>query len=334
MNGTERVRSVRQPARIVILDRETLSPDVKLRPFEFEHTFDIYDRTSPADIVHRIAEADIVITNKVPIGHEALLAAPHLRLIAVAATGTDVIDVSACAKRNVLVSNIREYAINTVPEHTFALMLALRRSIMPYAASVKAGRWQEANQFCYFDYPIRNLAGSTLGIVGRGALGKAVADIARGFGMKVLFSAHKGNNRTGPPYTDFDTVMATSDVISLHCPLLPATRDLISTREFDLMARKPLLINTARGGLVNETALEQALRQGQIAGAAFDVAIAEPPEPDHPLMRLTDMPNFILTPHIAWASQEAVQDIADQLIDNIELFVRGKPRYLVTAGLR
>lgn len=332
MIDSERDKNARRPAKIVFLDRDTLSPETTLNTFSFEHKLEVHGRTSPADVADRIAAADIVITNKVPISREALLNAPHLRLIAVAATGTDIVDLGACNERNVLVSNIRQYAVNTVPEHTFALMLALRRSILPYAASVKAGRWQEAGQFCYFDYPIGNLAGTTLGIVGDGVLGKAVAEIAWAFGMTVLFSTYKGVQGMGPLYTDFDTVMATSDIITLHCPLLPSTRDMISDREFAMMKRKPLLINTSRGGLVNEDALERALHGGQIAGAAFDVVTSEPPPADHPFMRLTKLPNFILTPHVAWASQEAVQGLTDQLVENIELFMQGKPRHLVSAA--
>lgn len=324
-------KGTEQPLKVVFLDRATLSPQTVLRSFSFAHEMNVHDRTAPDEVAGRIADADIVITNKAPISRQAVFGAPRLRLIAVAATGTDIVDLAACAERDVPVSNIREYAVSTLPEHTFALMLALRRSILPYATSVKEGRWQEARQFCFFDYPIGNLAGTMLGIIGDGILGKAVADIAKAFGMHVLFSSYKGVAGMGPLYTDFDTVLKTSDVITLHCPLMPSTRNMISTREFALMEREPLLINTARGGLVDETALEAALDSGQIAGAAFDVVTTEPPPLDHPFMRLAQRPNFILTPHIAWASQEAIQGLADQLVENIELFVRGTPRHLVGA---
>ncbi|MNR12791.1 Glycerate dehydrogenase [compost metagenome] len=216
-----------------------------------------------------------------------------------------------------------------MPEHTFALMFALRRSICAYRDSVKAGRWQQSGQFCYFDYPVRDLAGSTLGIIGDGALGTAVATIARALGMQVLMSAHKGRAGMGRLYTPFEEVLARADIITLHCPLKPQTRHMIGAAEFAQMARKPLLINTARGGLVDEAALAHALRSGQIAGAGFDVVTAEPPPADHPFMALLDLPNFILTPHVAWASQQAIQGLADQLIDNVEAFVRGKPANVV-----
>ncbi len=317
-----------QPLRIVFLDRDTLSPQTVLRPFDFPHALIVHARSTKAEIPARIAGADIVITNKGPIDRAALAGAPRLRLIAVAATGTDNIDLRACADRAIPVSNIRDYAGDTLSEHVFALMLALRRSIVPYIESVKRGRWQEAAQFCFFDHPIRSLSGATLGIVGSGALGSAVAALARAFGMKVLFAARKGAADSAT-HTPFDTMLESSDVITLHCPLTPATRHLLGAREFALMRRKPLLINTARGGLVDEAALEAALRNGQISGAGFDVAAAEPPATDNTLMRLTALPNFLLTPHVAWASEESVQRLADQLVENVELFMRGAARHLV-----
>jgi glycerate dehydrogenase len=283
----------------------------------------------PEEVAGRIADADIVITNKVPLRREALSRAPGLKLIAVAATGYDIIDVDVCAAFGVTVSNIRNYAINTVPEHTFALILALRRSIAAYRQSIAAGDWQRSGQFCYFDYPINDLSGSTLGIIGDGVLGRAVADLGRAFGMRVLFSSYKGVSGMGPLYTPFEDVLRQSDVITLHAPLMPSTQNLIGAPEFAQMERRPLLINTARGGLVDEGALYEALVNRQIAGAGFDVVTTEPPPADHPFMRLLDLPNFILTPHVAWASREAIQALADQLIENIELFQRGTPRHVV-----
>jgi glycerate dehydrogenase len=318
-----------RPARVVFLDRDTLSPETRLRPLAFPHELAVFDRTKPDEVAGRIAGADIVITNKAPIRGPSLEGAPRLRLVAVAATGTDIVDVKACAERGVTVSNIRNYAGNTVPEHTFALILALRRSVLAYRESVARGRWLEAAQFCYFDHPIRDLAGSTLGVIGDGVLGKAVAKLGEAFGMRVLFSDYKGTTGMGPLYTPFEEVLRRSDVITLHTPLLPSTRDLIAAPEFALMERRPLLINTARGGLVDEAALGDALRSGQIAGAAFDVATVEPPPPDHPLVKLLELPNFILTPHVAWASQEAIQGLADQLVDNVEAFWAGSPRNVV-----
>ncbi len=315
--------------KIAFLDRSTLSPETTLRQPSFEHELVCHDNTQPDQVAERIADADIVVTNKVKLSFEALQHASKLKLVAVAATGTDNIDLNACAQRGITVSNIRNYAGNTVPEHTFALMFALRRSICAYRESVKAGRWQESGQFCYFDHPIQDLAGSTLGIIGDGALGNAVATIGRALGMKVLFSAFKGRSHMGNLYTPFDEVLARSDIITLHCPLTAQTRHMIGAAEFAAMHRKPLLINTARGGLVDEEALAQALRSGQISGAGFDVVSAEPPPAQHPFMALVDMPNFILTPHVAWASRQAMQGLADQLIANIEAFVAGAPVNIV-----
>jgi glycerate dehydrogenase len=317
------------PARIVFLDRETLPNAIELRSPGFAHALQTYPHTGPAEVAARVADADIVIINKSRLDRAAIEGARRLKLIAVAATGTDNIDLRAARERGVIVSNIRNYAVNTVPEHTFALILALRRSVVAYHKSVARGRWAEAAQFCYFDYPIRDLAGSTLGIIGDGVLGKAVADIARGFGMKVLFSDYKGTVGMGPLYTPFEQVLRQADILTLHSPLSPSTRNMIAAQEFALMARRPLLINTARGGLVDESALVDALESGQIAGAAFDVVTQEPPAPDHPFMRLLERPDFILTPHVAWASMEAIQGLADQLIDNIDAFNRGAPRNVV-----
>jgi glycerate dehydrogenase len=305
--------------KIVFLDRGTLSPETVLRPPGFVHSLEAFDRTTPDQIAERIADADIVITNKV-------------KLSAAALQGADNIDLAACAARGITVSNIRNYASHTVPEHTFGLIFALRRSICAYHDSVRAGRWQQAGQFCYFDHPIRDLAGSTLGIVGDGALGNAVATMGRALGMRVLFAAFKGSTGMGSLYTPFDEMLERSDVITLHCPLTTATRDMIGAPEFVKMKRKPLLINTARGGLVDEAALAVALREGIIGGAGFDVVSEEPPTPGHPFMALGNLPNFILTPHVAWASQQAIQSLADQLIDNVEAFVHGTPCNVVAAA--
>ena len=260
---------------------------------------------------------------------DVLAQAPKLKLIAVAATGTDNIDLAACQQRGIVVSNVRNYAKHTVPEHTFALIFALRRSICAYRDAVKAGRWQEAAQFCFFDHPIRDLAGSTLGVIGDGVLGQAVATIGRALGMRVLFSAHKGRSGQGRLYTPFEDVLHQADVLTLHCPLNANTRHMIGAAEFAQMTRKPLLINTGRGGLVDETAVGPALQAGHISGAAFDVTSIEPPPADHPFMALLDRPDFILTPHVAWASAEAIQALADQLIDNVEAFVRDTPVNMV-----
>lgn len=312
---------------IVFLDRSTLQARVR-RP-RFEHTWQEYPVTNASELVDRLGEATVAITNKVPLRTEALKLLPKLRMIAIAATGYDVVDIDYCKGRGIAVANIRNYAVHTVPEHAFALITALRRSLLAYRQDVERGRWQQADQFCFFDHPIRDLYGATLGIVGEGALGQATANIARGFGMKVLFADHAPPKADGVVFTPFEEVLAQSDVISLHVPLTAETRNMIGVEQFRKMKRTAILINTARGGLVDERALIQALTEGLIAGAGFDVLTTEPPKQGNPLLELR-MPNFILTPHVAWASDGAMQFLADQLVDNIEAFVSGKPQNLVT----
>lgn len=318
------------PMKVVFLDRATISPQTVLKALPFPHTFEVFERTPAESVAARIADADIVIANKVRLTRPDIESAKRLKMIAIAATGTDNVDLQSCAERGVVVSNIRNYATHTVPEHTFALIFALRRSLVAYRDAVRDGRWLQANQFCFFDFPIRDLSGSTLGIIGDGALGRAVADIGRALGLRVLFSAYKGRDDMGPLYTPFQEVLQASDIITLHCPLTPATRDLIGETEFLQMKRKPLLINTARGGLVNEHALVDALKSGMISGAGFDVVTQEPMPSDHPFQAILSHPGFILTPHVAWASDEAIQGLADQLIDNIAAFCNGTPANVVS----
>lgn len=316
---------------LVFLDRSTLQATLR-RP-AFEHTWTEHATTAPEQTLERLREATIVLTNKAPLRAEVLAQLPQLKLIAVAATGYNIVDVAACRERGIAVCNIRNYAVHTVPEHVFTLLLALRRNLLAYRADVERGRWQQCEQFCFFDHPIRDLHGSTMGIVGGGALGQGTAALARAFGMQVLFAEVTPGVTPGAPAradrVPLATVLAEADVISLHCPLTPATRHLIAEAQLRQMKRSALLINTARGGLVDEAALATALREGWIAGAGFDVLTTEPPTQGNPLLAL-HQPNFILTPHVAWASQEAMQGLADQLIDNVELFISGNPRHLVT----
>ncbi len=312
---------------VVFLDRDSVK--ARVRAPAFEHTYVEHRATAPDEVVDRLRLATVAIVNKVQLREPTLAQLPNLRMIAVAATGYDCIDVAACRARGIAVANIRNYAVHTVPEHAFALILALRRNLIAYRRDVEAGVWQKADQFCFLDHDIRDLHGSTLGIVGEGAIGQATATIARGFGMHVLFADHAPPKAPGVEYTPFDEVLERSDVLSLHCPLMPATRNLIGLPEMRRMKRSGLLINTSRGGLVDEEALIHALDAGLIAGAGFDVLTTEPPRDGHPLLDVRRT-NFILTPHVAWASQEAMQFLADQLIDNIEAWAAGRPQHLVT----
>jgi glycerate dehydrogenase len=313
--------------RVVFLDRDSLKAKVRRPSCATEYVE--YAKTSVEEIVPHLENATIAITNKVPLREEALRQLPQLKMIAVAATGYDIIDIGYCKGHGIAVANIRNYAVHTVPEHTFALILALRRNLLAYRQDIENGVWQKSEQFCFFTHDIGDLHGSTLGIIGEGAIGQATAAIGRAFGMRVLFADHAPPRMEGVTFTPFDQVLAESDVISLHCPLTPATRNLINMDAFRKMKRNVLLINTARGGLVDEAALVQALDDGLIAGAGFDVLTVEPPRNGHPLLEVR-RPNFILTPHVAWASDGAMQFLADQLVDNIELWCAGTPQHLVT----
>ena len=315
--------------KIVFLDRSTIAPQIQLRRPDFEHELIAHARTSPDEVVARLAGATIAITNKVALTGKTLEQLPKLKLIAVAATGTDCVDKPYCEAHGIAVTNIRGYAQNTVPEHTFALLLALRRNIVAYRDDVLAGEWQKSGQFCFFNHPIRDLCEARLGIIGEGGLGQRVAEIAKAFGMLPMFAAHKGKTGLGPLYTPWQEVLETSDIITLHSPLTPETKNMIAMPEFRAMKRRPLIINTARGGLVDEADLVRALDEGLISGAGFDVTLGEPPSHDSPLMKAAGRPNVILTPHVAWASDEAQQALADQLMENIENFVAGKPTNLV-----
>jgi glycerate dehydrogenase len=316
--------------KIVFLDRGTFAPEVELTRPEVEHEWVDYDNTPADKIVERLQGATIAITNKVPIRRETLKQLPDLKMVSVAATGFDVIDVPACRDHGVTVSNVRGYATHTVPEHTFGLIFALRRGIAGYKQDVANGKWQESGQFCFHTHPIKDLAGSVLGIFGEGNLGQGVADIAKAFGMKPVFAAHKGVDGLGPLYTPFDEVLETADIITLHCPLMDATRNMIAMPEFRKMKKKPFIINTARGGLVNEADMVQALDEGLISGIGFDVLTKEPPAPDQPLLKVMDRPNVIITPHVAWASLEAQTECWRQTVDHVNAFFAGQPKNLVT----
>ncbi len=311
--------------RIVFLERDSIR--ARLRRPDFPHAWEEYPLTVPEEIYRRIKDATIVITNKVVLKGELLERLPNLQLIAGAATGADNIDLDWCRSHGVVVSNIRGYAGHTVPEHVLMLILALRRQLLAYRADVQAGKWQAAATFCIFDHQIRDLHASTLGLFGSGSLGQGVARLGEAFGMRVLWGERKGAATVRPGYVAFQSLIEEADVVSLHCPLNAQTRGMIGVREMDLLKPGAVLINTARGGLVDEVALATALKSGRIA-AGFDVLSREPPLEGNPLLdgELLALPNFILTPHVGWASDTAMQILADQLIDNIEAFAKGAPK--------
>ena len=309
---------------IVHLDSDSIGPDIVLTRPSCDHQWTGYGHTEEAELVPRLASADIAIVNKIGLDAGTLAQLPALRMIAVSATGYDRIDVDACRERGIAVSNVRGYASRTVPEHTFALILALRRGLKGFQSDVEAGKWQTSRQFCLFTQPVGDLHGATLGLIGSGAIGAAVGRIGAAFGMRVIRAARKGARDIPPGYTPFDQVVEQSDILSLHCPLTPETAGLIAAPELSRMQNSALLINTSRGGLVDEKDLMDALDNGSIAGAGFDVLSHEPPPPDHLFLKNLDRPNFILTPHVGWSSRDARQALWDQLIGHIDSFAGGR----------
>lgn len=317
------------PEKIVFLDRDSLAPGTVLRPPAFGHEWLDFPETQTGQVADRIKDATIVVSNKVKIGADDMDAAPGLKLIAVCATGTDIIDLDGAKARGITVCNVRGYAEHSVPEHAFGLILTLRRQILGYLADVKAGKWQESGNFTFFTHELRDLYGTRLAVVGRGSLGQGVATIAQGFGMEVVFVGRKGDASPEAPLIPWDEAIETADVLTLHCPLTPETRGMVGLDEFRRMKDSALIINTARGGLIDEDDLVQALRDGMIAGAGIDVVSSEPPPADHPFMALVGRPDFILTPHTAWAGHTARDAMVEQLIENIENFQKGAPTNVV-----
>ena len=316
----------KKPVQIVHLDSATIGPSVTLTKPQHPHHWTSYERTEADEVITRLADADIAVVNKVAITKAHLAALPQLKMIALSATGYDKIDIAACHEKGVIVSNITNYAQDTVPEHSFAMILNLRRSLMAYHESVRQGAWQKSGQFCYFTYPIRDLKDSTLAVIGNGSIGSNVAAIARAFGMKVLRVGRKGETQTKPGYTPFEEAITTANIITFHCPLTPETKDSLTLHEFRKMTQKPLIINVSRGGLVNEEDVITALDEGLIAGAGLDVLTSEPPASDHIIMQNLHRPNLLISPHVAWASDTAMQCLWDQLVGNIEQFLEGTPR--------
>ena len=314
------------PLQIVVLDRDTLVN----RPFEFDfpHTLSSYGTTEAHETLARIRGADIIITNKVVISAEHIAANPQLKLIALAATGVNNVDVEAAKQNGTAVCNIRAYGNESVAEHAFMMMITLMRNLPAYQRDVAAGLWENSPFFCHLGAPMRDLNGKTLAIFGRGNIGQTLATYAQAFKMKVLFVEHKHAETVRDGYVSFDEAVRTADALSLHCPLTPETANMIGEAELQQMKPGAILINCGRGGLVDEAALVAALKYGQIGGAGFDVLTQEPPRDGNPLLKAR-LPNLIVTPHIAWASQEAANRLFDILLDNINRFVAGNPQNLV-----
>lgn len=286
------------------------------------------DKTAPAEVAERVRGCDVVITNKVVLNADVLSNADSLKLICVAATGTNNVDLKAAAEHDISVCNVRAYGTPSVVQHVFTLLTALNTSLVEYRQDILAGRWQKHDQFCFMDYPIRELAGAVLGIVGYGELGHGVAKVAEAFGMKVLIAQRPGSQKIEKDRVALAELLPQVDVLSLHCPLTPETQNLIGKTELALMKDTAILINTARGGIVDEEALADALCNGRLGGAGIDVLIEEPPVHGNVLLS-EKIPRLIVTPHIAWASIESRQRLLNQVVENIQNWLGGNPGRVV-----
>ncbi|MCX7556063.1 2-hydroxyacid dehydrogenase [Xanthomonadaceae bacterium JHOS43] len=318
-------------ARIAMLDADSLGADIDFGALQrAADSFRSFPATSPAQLVGHAAGANVLVCNKTPIGDADFAALPHVELVLVTATGTNNIDLSAAALRGITVCNCRDYGTPAVAQHVMMLILALHTRVLDYDRKVRAGEWQRAEQFCLMDVPIVELAGRALGIFGFGALGQAVSRLAEAFGMQVLVAQLPGRPaRTGTlPWRE---VLARADVVSLHCPLTDATRGLIDADALATMKPGAFLINTARGGLVDEVALADALRSGHLGGAGVDVLTSEPPRDGNPLLA-ADIPNLIVTPHNAWATLQARQRLVAQTAENLMAWRRGAPIRAMVSG--
>lgn len=330
--------------KIVVLDGHTLNPgDLSWDGLLALGDCSIHERSSPPEIAARLAEAEAVLTNKAPITAENLRRSPRLRYIGVTATGFNVVDAAAAGGLGITVTNVPAYGTDSVAQAAFALLLELAHRTGHHARTVREGRWSASPDFCYWDYPLIELAGLTLGIIGLGRIGKQVAKIARAFGLKVLAVRRNGHTITlgtpgqlGDPadpetapiaLVSLETLLRESDIVSLHCPLTPETENLINRERLSLMKKSAFLINTSRGALVVEEDLAQALQTGVIAGAGLDVLRQEPPASNHPLF---SAPNCLITPHQAWATRSARSRLLSATIDNLRAFLQGAPKNVVS----
>jgi glycerate dehydrogenase len=311
---------------IVVLDGHTLNPgDLDWTELTRLGPCEIHDRTSPADIVARAKEAEIVLTNKTPLTAATLEQLPKARYIGVLATGYNVVDVPAAQSRGIVVTNIPNYGTRSVAQHVFALLLELTQHVGHHSQTVREGRWQTSPDFCYWDRPLVELAGLKLGIIGYGRIGQAVAEIGRAFGMEILVSSR--TPKEGIAQRSTNDLFRESDVITLHCPLTSDNKGLVNAERLKLMKRTAFLLNTSRGPLVIEQDLADALNSGSIAGAALDVLAVEPPRADNPLFHAK---NCVITPHIAWATRAARSRLLDIAVANVRAFQAGQPQNVVS----
>ena len=318
--------------KAVILDVDTLAAEdlnIGALKSQVEH-WSLYGYTAEDEVADRIADADIVFSNKIKIDAEAMAAAKKLKLIAVMATGTNNIDLDAAKQQDILVCNARDYSTASVAQHTMAMILALSTNLIAYDRAVKQGEWQQQKLFCLLNHPIHDLAGKTLGLIGYGNMAKKVEQMALAFDMRVIVAQSlSADAELTEGRVPLDELLSRSDIVSLHCPLTEQSRDLLNAKNIAKMKPSALLINTARGGIVNETDLVVALRDKVIAGAGIDVLSQEPPTDDSPLIQ-AKLPNLLLSPHCAWGSQESRQRLVDQLTEIVKAFKAGQPIQVVS----
>lgn len=311
--------------KIVVLDGYAVNPgDLRWDSLNELGKVEIYDRTQGYEIIDRCKEAEIILTNKVPMSAEVIDSLPDCRYIGVLATGYNLIDLEAAGERGIVVCNIPSYSTDSVAQNTFALLLSLTNHVEEYNHGIhKEDRWTKCDDFCYLDHPLVELAGKQMGIIGYGNIGQAVARIARAFGMDVAVSSSRSQeDLPGVRKVSTDEIFRQSDFISIHIPLTPSTEKFVNTEKLSMMKPSAILLNTSRGGLIDEDALAEALNSGVIAGAGLDVLSVEPPSPDNPLLSAK---NCILTPHISWASVEARKRLIEIAVANIKAFLAGSP---------
>ena len=316
--------------KIVVLDGFTLNPgDLSWKDLESLGACEIYDRSSLPEVLKRAGGAEIILVNKIVLSRDTILSLPHLKYIGVTATGYNIVDVVAASERHITVTNVPSYGTKSVAQMTFALLLELTQRVGHHAQTVREGRWTACPDFSYWDYPLLELDGLTMGIVGLGRIGSAVAQLAAAFGMKVLAHRRAGASREGDSsvqFVDLETLFRQSDVISLHCPLTSETKHLVNTQRLSWMKSSALLLNTSRGALIDEAALAEALNAERIAGAGLDVLGVEPPPPNNPLFHAR---NCFITPHMAWATRAARSRLLDIAVRNVRSFLQGEPQNVV-----
>jgi glycerate dehydrogenase len=309
--------------KIVVLDGYTLNPgDLSWEGLEKLGECTVHDRTSSNQLIARAEGARVLLTNKVVLDADAIQQQPDLAYIGVLATGYNIVDIDAAAEKGIIVTNVPAYSTDSVAQLVFAFLLEVVNSVKHHSDAVHDGRWSSSPDFSFHETPLAELAGMTMGIIGFGAIGRAVARIAEAFGMSVIVHTRTPGQNDGVRYADLDTIFTESDVVSLHCPLTPETEGLVNRDRLKLMKKAAILVNTSRGPVVDETALAHALNSGQIAAAAVDVLSAEPPPEDNPLLTAR---NCIITPHIAWATHAARKRLMDTVVRNVKAWMSGQP---------